>query len=1149
MKKFLICAAVLALVLCPFVMAQTQDFLPDDNGAYTISYTGVASREYVLKIVEGIYDESNYLDAIFGASDDKILYFDTAVSDKDGKVTFENFIPALYKDATCVIAGEGVGAAPLLLGYLRADNLKSDEMIFVSNLDAKYIVDGNLGEDIQIALDIQLYDSLGYQTFNFCDVNFEVSPSDDNVSFDKETNTIKIDAFSETKEYILSAKSADTVVNEYLFEVERAKSTPFEIKIFEDSQKTKQKYEFVVKGIAGTFESIEFYPQAFDQFGKVFEDTYIYKIDGQEISLPYTPQNEGQETITVYSETSNEFLCEVKLSVIDRPDYQGAALLLYQTIEKAKEELSKIGTDTFVSLESGKDVYPDKKWTTQKSVDTLSAKIQSSQSVLDKYTNGGTLESAVKSATTSLESAITTFVKSIKDGVRVDAQSITLSENMINLAYGRSATLKATLTPAKNTDKVTWSSSNENVAVVSDAGKVIAKGNGECEIYAHTRGGLYAACKVFAYTPVIKISFEKSSVSMLVGGEDVTLSVSALPEDHTDSLQFSSSDEDVAVVDKNGKVTAVSPGKAKITALSNSGKKATCTVTVGLEADSVEFKNVKTTSVAVGKKLSLSATALRADGKKPMSTKTYFEIIQNNSVDGGNAVVIDKNGRITGIAVGSATIRAYAQESLSKAYCDIEITVCIPVKTIKFAQSKISLAEGGKNFVLSPTVTPYNHTEVLFYETSDESVVKVLDDGTLIPVSVGKATVTYKSPSGAKATAQVTVGLGADAVEFTQLKTNSLAAGKSITLKAKAIRIDGQKPLGSDVVYEIVSGGEFASINEKGKLTGISAGQVVVRATPMCATLDAQSEEIVIDVYTPVKSLKFKSSSLPLGLGLEGINLNEYLTVSPLDHTESIRYEISNSDVADIDENCNVIPKTAGKTKITAVSSGGKKATVTVNVGLCADLVEITTPKTNSVAQGKTLTLKAKAARIDGLKPVSTDVVWSSGDESVATIDQKGKITAKSVGTVTIYAKSLVGNASESIEIFVVPTLQNAIAKQSAITLCEGDEIDIMQYVSVISINSELIDIEKYCTVSFRTSSASRADVSDDGIVTAVKEGKATVYVTVQCAGIRKTASFAITVVKQTESAQLLNEVAEVYQEPAVDFAPVPEVCESSAEK
>lgn len=1146
----------LALVLCPFVFADTHDFLPDDNGAYTISYNGVASREYVLKIIEGIYDQSNYLSALFGATDEKTLYFDTAVSDKDGTVTFENFIPSLYKDGTCVIAGEGVGNAPLLLGYLRADNLKSDEMIFVSNLDAKYIVDGSLGENIEISPDTHLYDSLGYETFNFRDVNFEILPENQEVFFDKETNTIKINAFSNTAQYVLLAKSKDAVVNEYLFEIERNKSVPFEIKIFEDPEKTMPKDEFEIKGIAGDFESIEFYPQAFDQFGNAFDDTYVYKIDGHKISLPYTPQNEGNTTINVYSATSDKVLCEVKLSVIDRPDYKDEALLLYQTIEKAKDELSKIGTEIFVSRESGKDVYPFEKWTTQKSVDTLLTKISEAQSVLDKFTNNQTSTSSVKSATTNLETAINTYKSSIKAGVRVDAQSIILSQSEIKLAYGRSATLKASLLPLKNTEKITWSSSDESVATVSQEGKVVATGNGECEIYAHTRAGLYDVCKVFAYTPIIKVSFEKSSISMLVGGEDVTLCVSALPDNHTDSLSFSSSNENICVVDDSGKVTAVSPGKAKITVMSHSGKKATCNVTVGLEADSVEFKNIKTTSVAVGKIISLSANAARLDGQKPFSSAVTYEIIRNNGQNGKDAVRIDSNGRISGISVGSATIRATAVHSSCKAYADIEITVCIPVKTIKFDKTKISLADGGRNFVLSPTVTPQNHTETLFYETTDESVVKVLDDGTLIPVSVGKATVTYKSPSGAKATAQITVGPGADSVQITPLKTNLLAAGKSITLKAKASRADGQKPQSTDVVYEIVSGTEFAILDQKGKLTGVSTGQVVVRVTPSCATLDAQSEEIVIDVYKPITSLKFSRGTLPMGLGLDGVNLSQLLNVLPLDHNESIDFEISDSDVAFIDENNNLIPKSVGKTKIIAIASGGKKATITVNVGLCADTVIITEPKSKVLAVGKTLTLKAKAARLDDGKVVSSDVVWSSADQSIATVDAKGKVSAKSVGTVTITATSLIGNATQSIELHIAPTLGTVVATQSTITLSQGDEVDIMQFVSVVSNKSEPVDIEKYCTLSFRTSSPTKVKVSNDGIVTAVKEGKATVYVTVDCAGIKKTVSFTVVAEKAhttaqpaDQTAQPADQTAQLFEEPQTDFVPAPEMCETSAEK
>ena len=52
------------------------------------------------------------------------------------------------------------------------------------------------------------------------------------------------------------------------------------------------------------------------------------------------------------------------------------------------------------------------------------------------------------------------------------------------------------------------------------------------------------------------------------------------PDNHTDEITWSSSKESVATVDENGVVTAHENGSAKITAMTGSGKKATCTVTV-----------------------------------------------------------------------------------------------------------------------------------------------------------------------------------------------------------------------------------------------------------------------------------------------------------------------------------------------------------------------------------------------------------------------------------------------------------------------------------------------------------------------------------------------------------------------------------------
>ncbi len=75
------------------------------------------------------------------------------------------------------------------------------------------------------------------------------------------------------------------------------------------------------------------------------------------------------------------------------------------------------------------------------------------------------------------------------------------------------------------------------------------------------------------------ITLDKTSFTTHVGDADVTLKATLEPADSKDTIRWTSSDEGIASVNANGKVTAVKVGTAVITAEAN-GHKATCTVTV-----------------------------------------------------------------------------------------------------------------------------------------------------------------------------------------------------------------------------------------------------------------------------------------------------------------------------------------------------------------------------------------------------------------------------------------------------------------------------------------------------------------------------------------------------------------------------------------
>ena len=164
--------------------------------------------------------------------------------------------------------------------------------------------------------------------------------------------------------------------------------------------------------------------------------------------------------------------------------------------------------------------------------------------------------------------------------------SIALNQTTATLKATETITLVATVLPENATDKsVTWKSSNEAVATVDANGKVTAVAVGETTITATTADGsnLSASCKVTVIPTLAEsITLDKIEIS-LEATETATLIATILPELTTDkSVEWSSSNEAIAVVDENGVVTAIAIGEATITATTTDGTNlsASCKVTV-----------------------------------------------------------------------------------------------------------------------------------------------------------------------------------------------------------------------------------------------------------------------------------------------------------------------------------------------------------------------------------------------------------------------------------------------------------------------------------------------------------------------------------------------------------------------------------------
>ena len=157
--------------------------------------------------------------------------------------------------------------------------------------------------------------------------------------------------------------------------------------------------------------------------------------------------------------------------------------------------------------------------------------------------------------------------------VKVAAKDITVPDNLdVKLNDGNETTVEATVSPADATDvKVSYASTDEAVATVDKDGKVKVLKAGECDI---TTTLMQNGERVTEKTTHVKAFYEVESITLdsnegkLTVGNSHTIKATVAPEEVAaeTTIEWSSSNEKVATVDSNGKVTAVSSGNATITA-------------------------------------------------------------------------------------------------------------------------------------------------------------------------------------------------------------------------------------------------------------------------------------------------------------------------------------------------------------------------------------------------------------------------------------------------------------------------------------------------------------------------------------------------------------------------------------------------------
>ena len=282
---------------------------------------------------------------------------------------------------------------------------------------------------------------------------------------------------------------------------------------------------------------------------------------------------------------------------------------------------------------------------------------------------------AVKAGSATITVTTTDGSKTATCSVTVTAKTVsvtgvTLNKSTLELTEGAEETLKATITPSDATNQVvTWSTSDNNIAKVSD-GKVTAVKAGEATITVTTSdGGKTATCKVTVKAVALEGLSVNPATLEIVEGETKQLEVKFTPEAFGDkSVQWAADNTGIVSVDNNGLITALKPGTAKVYVKSMADEtiQAFCEVTV--------------TPDPTLKGISFPYTSLTMKKGETKQFKVVFdpEYAQNKNVTwkSSNPAVatVDNAGKVTSKGNGETDITATSEEGGFTATCKVTVS-------------------------------------------------------------------------------------------------------------------------------------------------------------------------------------------------------------------------------------------------------------------------------------------------------------------------------------------------------------------------------------------------------------------------------------------------------------------------------------------
>lgn len=271
-------------------------------------------------------------------------------------------------------------------------------------------------------------------------------------------------------------------------------------------------------------------------------------------------------------------------------------IAFFYSCEKENPVVSSISIPSEVTLDAGSS----KKITVTHTPSDLPAPSYvwetSDNSIFTVDNNGNITGLKVGEGTLTVKAPTLNLTASCKVKVTpVNATSISLSQQSVNLLLGSSLKLEATILPENTTNKsVLWKSGNETIATVANDGTVQAVGVEKTTITASI-GSLESSCEITVDPiKVTGILLSKQNIALEIT-DKIKIDAIINPDNATNKkVIWQSENPNIAEVDDNGNITGVNEGNTAVTAKTEDGNfSASCNVTVNLKGLRLTISDIK----------------------------------------------------------------------------------------------------------------------------------------------------------------------------------------------------------------------------------------------------------------------------------------------------------------------------------------------------------------------------------------------------------------------------------------------------------------------------------------------------------------------------------------------------------------------------